>query len=497
MLLLTLERIGIDRPSLYAELIRHAEQLSPLDATRGHTALAQYQGAIALVARLVRVRSIDRAQAESLLAALASVPLNRNGDYAGGIARWLQSTLQPILPTGDGLEDALIDALAGSRTEPPDPVSWEGHDYRIDLVTPEAERLRRIRERQGGVSIDDALDLYATALGQDAAVAKTLLEGVDVALADALLAIAYAIDLGDPNGPVRFGSKVGCRHDFGFSNRNDDRRARAAWALPKQVFKDGVPWHVEGSALGLDVALAPLALRRTSDEPPASAPTLTALEREAFAASLALIDPRALRDADRDLIAEATARGERRVAALGADNHDVDSIAREIGLDGWRVRALRWTLAHEPGRARSFFSMTELLYLGGGHRVDLSAWGMSALNAHACLCTQLASPGPAPVLNGRPQLGLLTTTVADLNLRVAVALHDLHLPAALAKSVLSAAVLDFMDHTTPSDPDDWLTLVRDAQGVSLERIEDYVAAAAAGGPLVPRDAAPKPLRGRR
>jgi len=143
-------------------------------------------------------------------------------------------------------------------------VSWEGHDYRIDFVTPEAQRLRRIRERQGGVSIDDALDLYETAQGQDAAVATTLLEGVDVALGDALLAIAYAVDLGDPDGPVRFGSKVACRHDFGFSNRHDDRRARGAWALPKQVFKTGVPWHVEGSVLGLDVALAPLALRRTA-----------------------------------------------------------------------------------------------------------------------------------------------------------------------------------------------------------------------------------------
>src|SRR5437867_2341788 len=58
-------------------------------------------------------------------------------------------------------------SLAGSRTPPPSDaadsatltnlVSWEGHDYRIDFVTPEAQRLRRIRERQGGVSIDDAL----------------------------------------------------------------------------------------------------------------------------------------------------------------------------------------------------------------------------------------------------------------------------------------------------------------------------------------------------
>ena len=87
--------------------------------------------------------------------------------------------------------------------------------------------------------------------------------------------------------------------------------------------------------------------------------------------------------------------------------------------------------------------------------------------------------------------------VADLNLRVAVTLRDLQLPAALAKSVLSAAVHDFIDRAKPSDPDDWLTLVRAAQNVSRERIEAYVASAISSGPLVSIDAAAKPHRVRR
>jgi hypothetical protein len=61
----------------------------------------------------------------------------------------------------------------------------------------------------------------------------------------------------------------------------------------------------------------------------------------------------------------------------------------------------------------------------------------------------------------------------------------LHLPAPLAKYVLSAAVLDFMDEVQATDTDDWLSLVRGAAAVPRERIEDYVAAAAADGPLVP------------
>ena len=48
---------------------------------------------------------------------------------------------------------------------------------------------------------------------------------------------------------------------------------------------------------------------------------------------------------------------------------------------------------------------------------------------------------------------------------------------------------DFIDEVRPTDSDDWLTLVRMARSVTRERIEDYVAAVAADGPLVP-DAAP-------
>jgi hypothetical protein len=129
--------------------------------------------------------------------------------------------------------------------------------------------------------------------------------------------------------------------------------------------------------------------------------------------------------------------------------------------------------------------MTELLFLGGVPTADLSAWGMSALASSGCFCTRLASPNQWRSLIGRPQLGLMASTVADLNLHTAVMLRKLRLPAAVAKSVLSAAVQDFIDEARPTDFNDWLTLVRTAQAVPRERIEDYVAVATAEGPLVP------------
>ena len=75
--------------------------------------------------------------------------------------------------------------------------------------------------------------------------------------------------------------------------------------------------------------------------------------------------------------------------------------------------------------------------------------------------------------------------MADLNLRVAVALAELKLPAALARGVLAAAMQDYVDRVKPLYPDDWLTLVRAAQALSAERIQDYIAALTINGPLVP------------
>ncbi len=133
---------------------------------------------------------------------------------------------------------------------------------------------------------------------------------------------------------------------------------------------------------------------------------------------------------------------------------------------------------------RSYFSTTELLALGG-HAADLHDWGMSAVHSLGCLCTELIPPARMAALGGRPTLGLHATAAADLNLRVAILLGELRLPAGLAPLVLAFAMRDFVDQVRPTDGDDGLALVRAGQSVSRERIEDYIAAAAAaGGPLV-------------
>ena len=511
MLMLTLERIGVRRPALYAALTRLAEQVSALETTRARATLANVQGAIALVERLVRVRSIDASTAERLLEALALVPFTRERGFLGGLVPWLRFELRPALKGDGGFEEILVEALAGSTDEASiAPVSWEGQQYRLDIAATERQRLRRVGAREAGRSIDLAVTLYGLAprLATDTAAAKeiqstlvelrqpaaasdsrhaleSLLSVVDMVLGDALLALDYEANLNFARGTPRAAAAVAGRHDFGFDIMNDDARVRAAWAMPTRIVKPNVPWYLAGAALGLDVAVPSLALRRIDTAPPPQSPVLDGIERGTFATSVTLMDPRAMRDDNLEAIAGAIARGRHRVEALGAGDDDVSAVAREIAMDGWRLRALRWSLRYEPQRARSWFSMTELLYLGGGRGTDLHAWGMSAIDVTGCICTRLTEPSLWTALVGRPEPRLLVATVADLHLQVAVALYEMRVPAALVKPVLEFAVRDFVDRAPSAHVDDWLTRVRAAQGLSYQQIEDYVSAVLVEGPLVP------------
>ena len=560
MLMVTLERIGISTPATYAAAARLASRMSPPDPAREFVAIAQFQGALALLARMRMVGSLDAGKTEALVHSLLAVPLNAYSQYQGGLLQWIAEELGPALPPGNSLDAAVQSALAGPDATTTAPrIEWEGRRYRVDLAAAERRRLERVREEQGGTTLDLALELASAARSLASAsrgpltpgavqevtarlkstveelsaqpsrdgpldidgfppgvvpppdprdgVIKAidelrkltnvsgptrtgravveLVDAADEAAAQALVSLAYAVDLGDPGGAALAPGDVSRRHDFGFGQKSNDQRLRAAWMTPRRDVSPGVPWHVDGALLGLDIALAPVALRRISTDRALAAPALTSNDRETFAVGFGLMNPFALTDTTRDAIAEALDEGRRRIA-LVKDVADVAGVADELDMDGWRRRAIRWTVAHEPDRLESMFSLGELVALGdGGHELDLDPWGTSAMVATGCVCTRMPSPGGLPLFLGRRQIGLLATAVPDLNLHVARMLSHLRLPARLAKYVLSAAVQDFLDEVRATDPDDWLSLVRGAGAVPRERIEDYVAAAAADGPLVP------------
>lgn len=537
MLVLTLERLGIRSAAVYAASVRHAGQLAALDSSRAFAGLNQYQGALALLARLARVHTLDTTEAEALVASLSSVPLTARG-YAGGIARWLRTELMPLLAAGEANVDAaMLRSVSGpARTGDARPVAWEERDYRLDVIEPEIRRVTRILQKLKTEPLRDALRIDAVAstlmrsdlevneieaatgelrtvlsglspaIGdnvsrairdlskitrpsdQDQArdVARFLMSVVDEMLASALRAWAYAVDLGDASGGRIISGDVSVRHDLGLAEHDVERRARQPWAEPHQVVQPSVPWHMAGSLLGLDLGLSQTMLRRVSSDALPQPPRLLLADREVFARTAALLIPTDVPERDVDTILDAIGAGGRRVAQLGVKADTLDEVAAEIAMDGWRRRALRWTLMHEPANASSYFSLAELVHLGRpSSSASLSGLGVAAAGLDGCLCMAFPTPGRWTVMVGRSRGGQISGQVADLNLRVLMALKDLSLPPALAKGVLAAATQDYIDSVGPLYPDDWLTLVRSAQAIPTDRIADYVAALTADGTLSP------------
>ena len=284
-LVLTLERMGIRSPSVYVAGIRHAERLAGLDQTRGSQALAQVQGALAFLCRLVRVRTIDSATGEQLARDLFGARLS-DGRYGGAIAAWMSDRLRPALPAPTGnatIDDALLAAAAGPRPSgAAGNVEWEGQRYHVDVAGAELQRLTRVREKQEAVSVELVLEIAALArrlgeppatleavrsaaarltaaaaelgAGPRAAAEKdaitTIREAVqtlesikkasdlpdvrkagaqltalsDVMLGQALLSLTYALDLGDPDGTILIAGDPSIRHDFGYGLSSHDAR---------------------------------------------------------------------------------------------------------------------------------------------------------------------------------------------------------------------------------------------------------------------------------
>jgi hypothetical protein len=560
MLLLTLERMGIGDPSLYAAAVAHARSVADdADGSRRFWVMGQFQGAMALIARLQRVGTITPRQGEALVRSLIAVRLAR-GAFEGGIAQWLREQVGPLLPEGATWDDRVVAAIAGPSAEPPVRVYWEGQAYRLDPASAERQRLTTIREKQAGHTIDLALALDGVARALEvasltadgvraaAAALKTIADesadrlrrpvvqvmppGVEaprdglewatrtadeiakagrggdlrraarfaasihdlagITLGDALVSLIYAADIGDPDGAPLLAGNVALRHDFGFLRRDVTGRARGAWTVPRQDFMPGIPWHVTGSLLGLDVALAPLLLRRTMSDGVADAPKVPSVEREAFAAAVSLMDSPRHRDRDRDAIAVAVAAGRERVRQLAAGARPLDEIADALGFDGWRRRAVAWTLQRDPAAVATSFSLAELLVLGGGAAgADLDAWGAPGAQTWGCACLRFPPVGAWRILAGRQQQALIAASLVDLQLEVALMLAELRLPAGLARPVMASAMQDFLDRAAPTDAGDWWSLSKAAQAMSHERFEDFVATAAAvDGPLVPEETGP-------
>ncbi|MGE3886475.1 MAG: hypothetical protein AB7H81_08585 [Vicinamibacterales bacterium] len=476
-LLLMLDRLGVTSPTVWARLVDAALHVDEGSSRERRVRLAAFQGALALVERAHLAGSLEKDTAERVFLSLAAT-VDSPAPPPAAVRAWLLDSFVPALPPlvrpdrfsgRTAYESRVLQALAGRPLEAPPVISWEGADYTVDVVAAEHERILRIRSQVPSPGLDAALE------GRD-----------DGALGAALVALAYAPSLGDPDGAVSLGPEVVERHDFGGSRSAPGRDV--AWLAPVERTGIGEPWHVAGSLLGLDLALARSALRRLSLDDMPAIPTVNLNDQLTLARTAVALRPVDLDDATRDELADAIGRGRARVAAAGASVPALLALADEAALTRADRETLAWSVARDPDIGASLFSTRDLLWLGRPRveRATLDRWGVLSHPVDGRLTTRFDAPVPWDDLAGRPVMGVLATQVPDLTLRLVEVTAERRVPAALIPALLLFATQDFWHEVEARFSDDWPAMVRGAAGLPATRIEDFVAALASAGPLRPR-----------
>jgi hypothetical protein len=532
-LTLTLERLGVTGPATYAAAADVAAAVSSRATRRdGFAALSLFQGMFAFIERAAWAGTFDQPRAQQLAASLLEQRPSPGGDYEAALIEWLSKTLLPAfgaitdVAPASRPERVVLAALAGVKREArrgtPVLIEWEGEPYRLDVAAGTLARLQRFRTLVVTPSLEQALalhqavgDLQRPGASPGVASLSSLLDGLEevvpverdegeirvslerarralsrvrsgpsdsrpsagalrdlvrlrnVVFADVVRALAYLPSLGDPEGPARLGGDVARRHRF--DALESSSAADPAWNLPREVVTADRGWHVRGSLLGLDVALARLALRRLDVDRIPLDPRLDDAARRGFAVAAALARPTDVTDDARDRLATALARGRSRVDAAARMTGGLATVASAAGLDARRAHALQWAV--------------EVLSVDPVTRLSLGEIGR--LGADEPLPFELSTVPDTSCLAGVTACG---ATVSDLAIHLLDGLAARRLPAALLPGLLTSATQDLLDDTQSIHPDDTPAIWQTVREIRRERIDDYVAALAGAGPLVPVEA---------
>jgi hypothetical protein len=219
-LVMALERMGIADEATIAGAVRRAAQLSAIDdETRAARALAQFQGALVIVARAASRGSLKAESLSSLVSSLSAVELNERGEYESRLVRWLDEHLRAQLSHASNGSTAVVESsaevyeraagpverdllrlLAGSPATTPRFVDWEGTRYRVDLPWAEATRLVRLLGEHPLPYLTSARSLLvlADAIGNPSVTRERLKQA-----ASQFEQVARAIGWNDEDGPWR------------------------------------------------------------------------------------------------------------------------------------------------------------------------------------------------------------------------------------------------------------------------------------------------------
>lgn len=162
-----LERLRVTDAAVYRRAVDRASVLNGIrDVEARARATAQFQGALALIARAAARASLTPQEVPALVTALSQVGTSDAGDYEGRVARWIDDHLRPRVPQaapaeavsggstpgGAGgvppIERDLLQLLSGPPGSQSSDIEWEGTQYHIDLAAAEASRLERVRGEQ-------------------------------------------------------------------------------------------------------------------------------------------------------------------------------------------------------------------------------------------------------------------------------------------------------------------------------------------------------------
>ena len=542
--MLALERIGISSPAVFAATARHAARLESLDPPAAVPLLTQFQGSLALLERFARTGAIEQPAIERLAAALVAVPFDDN-EYRGGIAQWFRASVVPALPAGRaGTVDArVLDSLVDRVPKEGATFSWEGEALVLDTARLRRE-LEALRARQGGNSLDAILAVYSRAfalsaapltldgvksdaagLAADAAklvpprpwpdapdavpelkkvidravkdlanirkpqdvtkaprAVRPVVDALDYLLGETFVGLAYAASFGDTGRKTASSVDIWHRHSFGFTKAGSAAR-QAPWHRPTRAAAGGGGDAVIGSLTGIDLALSDTRLRRLSTDGLPETPRMNDNDRETMTQTVALLNPRMLTDAQGAEIAAAIRRGSDRVQKAAGDAGALDAIAVEARLTPIRRGLTDWTARHERTAVTELFSLGDLFRLGGGQATAIHSWGTAHEAFTGCYCIRFPDDAAWELTAGRPDTGQAAARIPELNLRVAALLAELRVPATLFPHVMAFATQDYVDTVPLVHPDDWMAFVGRAAALSRERVEDYVAAVIASGPV--------------
>lgn len=303
--------------------------------------------------------------------------------------------------------------------------------------------------------------------------------------ADLLRALTYAVNVPDAQSTLFAAGDVSHQHDLGVEAREAAEREGVAWGFPER--QQGGPSSVRarGSLLGLDVAMADLALGQTFLDRFEVPVNWTFEDLRIYVQMVALFNPFDERLQESPRVVATIRAGRARVAAAAGDRSGLDAALAAAGVTPLRRAMIGWALDTNPAIVEPELSMTELLALGGSGESGAAAWGASALVLNGCLCLAVEPAVSWDLYSGRQgSWGHLGARAPDLLLRVAEALDRLHVPPAAAADVLPFAMQTMLKRSRLAHVDDWRAAVRDA-ALSPAEITPLVTAATTGRSLFP------------